>query len=198
MSFSTIILIIIGVVLFVIYSGYNKLISAKEAVFTDEKNIAVQLDERNKLFDSLIATVKKYMDHEKGTFAEIVKLREQSKGAGDPATDKTAHQAEEKLSEIIASGKLAGGISMTMEAYPELKSSQNMLQLQESIENIERKLANAKKAFNMSIEDYNAYAEGIPGIWIISMFPKLKYEFIRWTLTEEKIQEAEEKRVSFD
>ncbi len=196
---SWVILGIIVFALYIVYSGYNKLVSSKEAVATDEKNITVQLDERNKLFDSLINTVKKYMDHEKGTFAEIVKLREKSRAAPGGANDnEAAHKAEEQLSEIIASGKLSGGISMTMEAYPDLKSSNNMLQLQESIENIERKLANAKKAFNMSIEDYNVYAEGIPGIWIIKMFPNLQHTFIRWSLSEEKVKASEEKIVDFD
>jgi len=192
--------VILGLVLFiafVVFSGYNKLVGFKEAVFTDEKNITVQLDERNKLFDSLINTVKKYMDHESGTFAEIVKLREQSK-AGNVNAEGASHEAQEQLSEIIASGKLSGGISMTMEAYPELKSSNNMLQLQESIENIERKLANSKKAFNMSIEDYNTYAEGLPGLWIVGFFPNLKHSFTRWSLSEEKVKASEEKIVSFD
>jgi len=191
-------LVIAVIIIFIIISGYNKLIQLKEAVFTDEKGIGIQLDERDKLFDSLIATVNKYMDHEKGTFAEIVKLRNQAKSNdGTAGTDQITHEVEEKLSQIVASGQLSSGINMTMEAYPELKSATNMLQLQESIENIERKLANSKKAFNASIEDYNSYAEGIPGVFIVGMFPKLKYDFLRWELSKEKIEKAEERRVEF-
>lgn len=186
-------LVILVIAALVVFNGYNALVSKKEAVITDEKGIAIQLDERNKLFDSLIATVKEYMNHEKGTFAEIVKLRNQVKAGGSDMHNPEVHKAEEKLSEIVASG----GISLTMEDYPELKSSQNMLQLQESIETIERKLANSKKAFNMSIEDYNAYAQGLPGLWIIKMFPNLKHKFERWELSKEKIEAAEERVVSF-
>ncbi|RLA62727.1 MAG: LemA family protein [Epsilonproteobacteria bacterium] len=182
-------------VLVIVYlvSLYNGVIALKEAVYTDEKAIGIQLDERNKLFDSLIATVKKFMDHEKGVFEEIVKLRSQNKsGSVDKAT-------EEKLSAIVASGQLSSGINMTMEAYPELKSGTNMLQLQESIENIERKLANAKKAFNASIEDYNSKVESVPTIFIVNQFQKqLKFDFERWALSEAKIEQAEERTVSFD
>lgn len=186
---------LIVVVVLVVIVWYNKLIGLKEAVFTDEKGIGIQLDERNKLFDSLINSVKKYMDHEKGTFAEIVKLRSQANQTTGVATDATAQAAQEALSKIVSSG----AINIAVEAYPELKSATNMLQLQESIENIERKLANSKKAFNMSIEDYNTTAEGIPGVLVVSLFKKqLSFDFVRWELSKEKIEKAEERVVSFD
>ncbi len=186
---------LIVVVVLVVVVWYNKLIGLKEAVFTDEKGIGIQLDERNKLFDSLINSVKKYMDHEKGTFAEIVKLRSQANQTTGVATDATAQAAQEALSKIVSSG----AINIAVEAYPELKSATNMLQLQESIENIERKLANSKKAFNMSIEDYNTTAEGIPGVLVVSLFKKqLSFDFVRWELSKEKIEKAEERVVSFD
>ena len=194
--------ILIGIIVIVAIVGvitYNKIIALKEAVFTDEKNISVQLDERNKLFDSLINTVKKYMDYESGTFAKIVKLRAKSNQTQDFATNNISQEVQEELSTIISSGALSSGINMTMEAYPELKSSTNMLQLQESIETIERKLANSKKAFNMSIEDYNSTAQGIPGVFIVNLFKKqLYFEFKRWSLSKEKIKISEEKIVSFD
>lgn len=186
---------VIVVLVLYFFSLYNKVIGLKEAVITDEKAIGIQLDERNKLFDSLIATVKKFMDHEKGVFEEIVKLRSGAKSS-DGKIDKAS---EEKLSEIVASGQLSSGINMTMEAYPELKSGTNMLQLQESIENIERKLANAKKAYNASIEDYNSQAQSMPTVFVVNKFPKqLKFDFERWTLSEAKIEAAEERTVSFD
>lgn len=187
-----IVLAIIAFIVIYFIMAYNGVIKLKEAVFTDEKAIGIQLDERNKLFDSLIATVTKFMNHEKGVFEEIVKLRSGNK---DGKVDK---KTEEQLSQIVASGQLSSGINMTMEAYPELKSGTNMLQLQESIENIERKLANSKKAFNASIEDYNAKVESIPAVFIVNQFPKqLKFDFERWSLSETKTKEAEERTVKF-
>jgi len=184
--------ILILVIIYLV-SIYNNVVGLKEAVFTDEKAIGIQLDERNKLFDSLIATVNKFMDHEKGVFEEIVKLRSGNKSG------KVDKKTEEQLSEIISSGQLSSGINMTMEAYPELKSGTNMLQLQESIENIERKLANSKKAFNASIEDYNSTIESVPAVFVVNKFQKqLKFDFERWALAEEKIKASEERTVSFD
>jgi LemA protein len=190
--------LIVAVILVVIV-WYNKLIGLKEAVFTDEKGIGIQLDERNKLFDSLVNVVKKYMKHEDETFSKIVKLRSQTNQTTGVATDATAQAAQEELSKMVSSGALSSGINIAVEAYPELKSATNMLQLQESIENIERKLANSKKAFNMSIEDYNTTSQGIPGVLVVSMFKKqLSFDFVRWELSREKIEKAEERVVSFD
>ncbi len=190
---------LIVVVVLVIVVWYNKLIGLKEAVFTDEKGIGIQLDERNKLFDSLVNVVKKYMKHEDETFSKIVKLRTQTNQTTGVATDATAQAAQEELSKMVSSGALSSGINIAVEAYPELKSATNMLQLQESIESIERKLANSKKAFNMSIEDYNTTAQGIPGVLVASIFKKqLSFDFVRWELSKEKIEKAEERIVSFD
>jgi LemA protein len=178
--------------------SYNKIISLKEAVFTDEKAIGIQLDERNKLFDSLINSVKKYMEHEKGVFADIVRLRNQAKQTSASSSNGISQEDEEQLSQIVSSGALSSGINMTMEAYPDLKSSNNMMQLQEAIESIERKLANSKKAFNMSIEDYNGTVQSIPALFVVKMFPKqLKYDFKRWALSKENIKTAEERVVEF-
>lgn len=191
--------ILVGVILIIIamiIGAYNKLIALKEAVFTDEKQISIQLDERSKVFDSLINTVKKYMSHEEGVLAKVVELREKAKGV--ILGSDQSKEIENELSEIVASGKLSSGINITMEAYPDLKASSNLLQLQETIVSIEAKLAGAKKAFNMSIEDYNTYAESAFGAIVCSMFKHLKYKFERWSLSAESIVEAEKKVVDFD
>ncbi|MBT5492440.1 LemA family protein [bacterium] len=187
---------IIVVLVFGFIIGFNKIVALKEAANTDKEGINIQLDERNKLFDSLINTVKKYTEHENEVFTKITELRSKA-SQGDASSDSESHQAQEDLSKLISSGQLAQGFNLSVEAYPDLKSSNNFLQLQESIENIERKLANSKKAFNMSIEDYNSYVEGIPGLFIIMLVPSLKISFIRWTLATEEAQKAEKKVVSF-
>lgn len=175
-------------------SVYNTVIQKKEAVITDEKAIGIQLDERNKLFDSMINTVKKYMEHENGVLTEIVKLR----NAAQSPNREVAHQAEQDLSDMISSGRLASGLNVTMEAYPDLKANENMLKLQETIESIERRLANAKRAFNGSVEDYNAYVQSFPANIVVGIFSSsLKHNFLRWELSKEKIEAAEERVVSF-
>lgn len=187
--------IAIAIVVLMFIMGYNKLVRLKEAVYTDQRQIEIQLDERSKVFDSLVNVVKKYMSHEENVLTKIVELRTKSKTLDH--NSKEFKETEEELSEIVNSGRLSQGLNVTMEAYPDLKANTNMLQLQESIVSIESKLANAKKAFNLSIEDYNSYAEGVPGVFICKMFSHLKISFTRWNLSAEKIKEHEEKVVQF-
>lgn len=179
-----ILLIIIAVILIVGVMSYNKIVRLLEAVKTDKENIAVQLDERNKLFDSLINAVKKYLTHENETLTKIVELR-------------NGKHSNEEISQAITSGALNAGLQIAVEAYPELKSSTNMLQLQESIESIERRLANTKKTYNSSVEAYYSCIKSFPALIVAGMFSSLNQTFERWTLSGENIETAEKRIVEF-
>lgn len=190
--------IILGIIVVALYliMIHNKIVALKEAAITDQKVIGIQLDERGKLFDSLIATVNKYMSHESSVLENIVKLRTNIV-ENKNMTENEVMDNQNELSKLISSGQLKSGINMTMEAYPDLKASSNMLQLQEAIETIERRLGAAKKAFNVSVEDFEAYTKSFPANLVYAKFDSLKISLIRWELSEEKIKEEEEKRVSF-
>lgn len=188
---------LIGLIVVVIYaiSLYNGLVALKEAVIASEKEISVQLDRRGKVFDSLMAVVKKYMSHENDIFVKIAELRNQSKTGNTKEINK---EAETELSKIVNSGALTSSLNFTMEAYPELQSSSNVLQLQEEIISTENKLSFAKKAFNNSIEDFNISKESFPDILIVKMFSHLNKNFTYWELEKEAIKNEEEKRISFE
>jgi len=81
---------------------------------------------------------------------------------------------------------------MVFEQYPELKSNQNCMQLQEEIVSTENKLSYAKQAYNDSIEAYYANKNSFPSNLIASCFPaKLDFHFNYWQLSQEKISEQE-------
>lgn len=174
---------------------YNKMVGLKEAVIASEKEISVQLDRRGKVFDSLISAVKKYMQHEKGTLEEIVRLRSKILETGVSSLD--VKDAEQKLSEIVLSGNLTSSLNMTMEAYPDLKANTNMLQLQEEIVSTENKLSFAKKAFNNAIEVFNSTKRSVPEVFIVNMFKNLDGEFSYWELSAQRVVEEEARRVEF-
>lgn len=67
-------ILIVVLVLIVIYF-YNRIVAMREAVISSETEISVQLDRRGKVFDSLLATVKKYLSHESEVFSKITELR---------------------------------------------------------------------------------------------------------------------------
>ena len=179
---------------------YNRLVSLKEAVVNSKTQIGIQLDRRGKVFDSLIASVKKFMDHEKGTLKEIVEARsELSKMDNFNTLDsKDRQKLEDSLSQKVQSGALESAINITMEAYPDLKSGSNMLQLQEEIVSTENKLSFAKQAFNDSIESFVAAKKSFPSNLLVKAFPDLDQEFDYWALSVEDIKEKETSRVSFD
>jgi len=188
-----IVLGVIAVLIIWLIMGYNKFIAQIEAVTNSEKEISVQLDRRGKVFDSLISTVKKYMEHEEGVLAKVTELRSQTQSS-DP---KVAEQAQNELSNIVASGELSKGLNITMEAYPDLKASNNMMQLQEEIVSTENKLNFAKKAFNNNVENYNKMRKSFPSLIIPKVISSVDKEFEYWSLSEEDIKTQEEKRVEF-
>jgi LemA protein len=178
---------LVVVVGFYIISVYNKLIGLIEAVNNNKKQIDIQLDRRFKVFESLIEVVKKYMDYEKTTLKEVVALRNQAQSAHAQGDEATRMQAENGIS------KIASGINLVFEQYPDLKANQNVLQLQEEIVNTENKLTFAKQAFNDSIELYNATKKSFFESMIVGLFAsKLDMNFDYWGLgSEQEIKEKE-------
>jgi LemA protein len=179
---------ILAVLFFLLAIGiFNKLIRMIETVNNNEKQIDIQLDRRYKVFESLINVVKKYMDYEKTTLKDVVKLRSQAKDAEAKGDKQGKIDAENAIS------KIASGINLVFENYPDLKANQNVLQLQEEIVNTENKLAYSKQAFNDSIEVYYATKKSFFEAMVVSVFSsKLDKQFVYWNLPEEKIKEQED------
>jgi LemA protein len=185
--FMTILLVIVILAILAFIIGvYNRLIRMIEAVNNNERQIDIQLDRRYKVFESLIEVVKKYMDYEQTTLKDVVALRNQAQSAKASGDDATRIAAENGIS------KIASGINLVFEQYPDLKANQNALQLQEEIVSTENKLTYSKQAFNDSIERYNAQKKSFFQSMIVSLFSKLDKQFVYWNLGgADKIAEKE-------
>ncbi len=191
-TFLIILLIILALALFWAVGIYNKLIAFIEAINNNKRQIDIQLDRRYKVFESLIETVKKYMDYEKTTLKDVVELRNQAQKAKAEGDEKTRIAAENGISQI------ASNLNVVFEQYPDLKASQNALQLQEEIVNTENKLSYAKQAYNDAIERYNAKKKSFPDSMVVSMFSSsLDKDFEYWALPEEQIKAREDYTVKF-
>ena len=186
-----IIVAIIVIVLVYVISIYNRLISFIEIVRNNQKQIDIQLDRRFKVFQSLIETVKKYMDYEKSTLKEVVALRNQALSAKAGGNNEARMGAENKISGILQ------GLNVVFEQYPDLKANQNAVQLQEEIVNTENKLAFAKQALNDSIERYNAEQKSFFQSLVVRIFPSLKQDFVYWQLDSEQVKQQENYTVKF-
>jgi len=183
------VLVAIGVY---VISVYNTLIGLIEAVNNNMRQIDIQLDRRFKVFQSLIETVKTYMDYEKSTLKDVVALRAQAQTAAAKGDDAGRIAAENGIS------KIAAGINLVFEQYPDLKANQNALQLQEEIVNTENKLTFAKQAFNDSVERYNVTKKSFFESMVVAIFGStLNKDFLYWSLPEADIKAKEDYTVKF-
>lgn len=157
-------LIFIGiVVLLVIWviSIYNTLVSLRnhrENAFAD---IDVQLKQRHDLIPQLLGAVKGYMEHERGTLEAVTNARTRAVNATG-INEKIA--AEQEL------GSALQGLNIQVEAYPDLKASQNFLQLQNEISDIENKLAAVRRFFNSATKELNIAVQKFPNTIFAGMF----------------------------
>lgn len=186
-----ILIIALAIAAFIVFA-YNGLIALIEAVRNNQKQIDIQLDRRFKVFESLISVVKKYMDYEQTTLKDVVALRNQAQQAKATGNEQARIDAENQIS------KIASGINVVFEQYPQLKANENALQLQEEIVSTENKLAYAKQAFNDSVERYNATKKSFFTSMIVGMFKgKLDFDFPYWQLNQDQIKDHENYTVKF-
>jgi len=156
--------IILGVVVILIIwfiAIFNKLQRLKlnrEQAFAD---IDVQLKQRHDLIPQLVATVKGYAAQEENVLTQVTQARNRAMSAGT-VNDKIA-------AEVALSGAMSQ-FSMQMEAYPDLKSNQNFMQLQNEMSDIENKLAAVRRFFNSATKELNVKTKTFPNNIIAGMF----------------------------
>jgi LemA protein len=159
-----IVLFILGIIFIVIMmaiSLYNRLVTLRnnrEQAFAD---VDVQLKQRHDLIPQLVDSVKGYMGHERGVLTEITEARTNAMKA-TTINEKIA--AENKLSTAL------DGLKVSVEAYPDLKASQNFLDLQNEISDIENKIAAARRFFNSATKELNVATELFPSNLIATLF----------------------------
>ena len=141
--------------------GYNTLVSQGEACDAAWSEVDNQLQRRNDLVPNLVETVKGYAKQEQEVLVKVTEARSRVAGAGTPA-DK-----------IQASNELSGALSRLLvvaERYPDLKSNQNFLKLQDELAGTENRLAVARMRYNESVRTYNTSSKRFPTVLIAKLF----------------------------
>ncbi|OGL73253.1 hypothetical protein A3F28_02245 [Candidatus Uhrbacteria bacterium RIFCSPHIGHO2_12_FULL_57_11] len=159
-----------AVILLVLWAIYvfNSLITRRNRVDEAWSDIDVQLKRRYDLIPNLVETVKGYARHESVVFEKVTEARTAAMGA---KTLKEHAQAENMLSETIKS------LFAVSEAYPDLKASQNFLQLQDELRDAEDKIQAARRFYNGNVRDYNTSLQVFPASIVAGGFGFSAREF---------------------
>ena len=176
MSATGIALLVIGglvlVLILVMIGAYNRLVALKNRYKNGFSQIEVQLQRRYDLIPNLVETAKGYMAHERATLEAVIEARNQAKaGLARAAPDPGDSGAIAGL--IGAEGALGGAMGRLfalMEAYPDLKANQNMMQMSEELTTTENKVSFARQAFNDAVTAYNTERASFPTVLFAGMF----------------------------
>ena len=152
--------VLVAVVLLVVLIGFgqyvsvkNTLVSKNESVKTAWSQVDIVLQRRSDLIPNLVETVKGYAQQEQTVFGDIAKARSALLSAGNPQQ------------KIAANNQLDGAIGrllVVVENYPQLKSNENFLRLQDELAGTENRIAIERKRYNDTLRDYNTYVQQFP------------------------------------
>lgn len=152
-----VVIVIIGVIVLSVFGSYvstrNTLVQKNEAVKSAWSQVDIVLQRRADLIPNLVETVKGYAQQEQTVFGDIAKARSALLSAGTPQQ------------KIAANGQLdsaLGRLLLIVENYPQLKSNENFLRLQDELAGTENRIAVERKRYNDTLQDYNTYVQQFP------------------------------------
>jgi LemA protein len=152
--------------------GYNRIQALDERAEQARANVGVALTNRNQLIPNLVATVKGAADFERGTYTDVARAR-----AGQlPAAEQQLTQARTQLDQAVRSNnvnqmeqadaavtrQIGTYLNIAVEAYPQLRATQNFSALQDQLAESENKIARARQDYNEAVQQYNTYIRSFP------------------------------------
>lgn len=193
MDISTIVFLVIFAALGIWAVGiFNQLVALRNRYENAFAQIEVQLKRRYDLIPNLVETAKGYLEHERGTLEAVTKARDAAASMlADAAKDPgNANAIRELASKEGALQGALGKLNITVEAYPDLKANENMMQLSEELTSTENKVAFSRQAFNDQVMTYNTYRQSFPQIMLAATFGHPTDATLLEFADSEAIQEA--------
>ncbi len=160
-----VLLVVAAAVVFWFIGAYNRLVSLRNQVFNAWKQIDVQLKRRHDLIPNLVDTVKGAMNFERETLEAVIAARNQAIAAVRGAPSAQLPSAQQVQQTAAAEGALTaslGRLFAVVEAYPQLKATANIGQLQEELTSTENKIAFARQLYNDQATEYNTAQQQFP------------------------------------
>ncbi len=163
-----VILVVIVIILALIAMGmYNGFVKSRNLIQESWRQIDVELNRRYELIPNLVETVRAYAAHERNTLEDITRLRSQAQQLSQSEGSLPSQQradVEQALSGAVHN------LIVSVEAYPDLKSNQNFLELQRQLAETEDRIAAGRRFYNANVRVYNTKVESVPSNIIANMF----------------------------
>ena len=180
-----ILLVIVGIIALVAVSGYNGFVKSRNQIQESWRQIDVELNRRYELIPNLVETVRAYAAHERNTLEDITRLRSQAQQLSQQEGSMPSQQRADV--EAALSGAVRNLI-VSVEAYPDLKSNQNFLELQRQLTETEDRIAAGRRFYNANVRVYNTKVESVPTNIIANVFKFEKATYFE--VNEQAVRQA--------
>ena len=163
-----IVLVVVAALAGILFIGpYNNFVKLRNVIQESWRQIDVELNRRYELIPNLVETVRAYAAHERNTLEEVTRLRNQAAAmghSGSTGPSDARSDVEAQLSGAVRN------LLVSVEAYPDLKSNQNFLELQRELTDTEDRIAAGRRFYNANVRAYNTKVEQVPSNIVANMF----------------------------
>lgn len=162
----------------ILFFMYNSLIKKENQVDFAYSSIDVMLKKRSDLIPNVVASVNKLMNHEKDLFERITKLRSDIKD--------NEHNKDKRFFLENQMSQLLGELNMTVENYPEIKSNENILHLQRTLNETEEQISASRRMYNAAVINFNNSIKTIPTNIIATAMERKEKSYFEVSETDRK------------
>jgi LemA protein len=188
-----ILLVILGAFLLLIFNGcgsYNNMVSKQEATSAAWGQVENVYQRRLDLIPNLVNTVKGVANFEQKTLTDVINARASASQMKVDASKLSPEQIQKFQSSQGELSQALGRLMVVSEQYPQLKATQNFLELQSQLEGTENRIAVERQKFNEVVKDYNTYVRKFPQVLYAGIFGFDKKGYFEATTGADKAPEV--------